>query len=590
MVSLGGVPLLERLVKMLASQGFRRLLLKTGYRSDVIERAFGDGRDLGCRIEYLIEDEPLGTAGGLRFLAEAKQPTLVFYGDVLAHVNVRRLVDLHVRTGAQASLVVHESDHPEDSDVVCLSPDGWVERIVHKPGSSRHGRLTNAGLYLLDPICFRYVPETGAADFGRDVLPALLRDGIRVRGHRTQEYLKDMGTPDRLRHCERDLANGRVFGCVSAVLLDRDGTVNEDVGPLSRLDQIRLLAGAPSAIARLNEAGLTVVVTTNQAVVARGLCSDKQVAAIHARISEELSSEGAFLDAIFYCPHHPETHHEEGVAELRVACECRKPEPGMLQRSASLLGFDLSRSFFVGDTTSDVEAGRRAGARTVLVGTGLGGQDQRFAAEPDYRVADLTEAASLILRKHRSSFAALVEHVRALASTTQPVVVLIGGCARAGKSTLSSSLSAALSPQPLSLELDGWLRSASERPRKSTVMERYDVPAIERALHALLRGEEIATGDYDRVRQVRESGRHITLAGHAVVIVEGVIALAVESLRLLANVRVFVDVREDVRRARLESLLDEIGADSARREQIEARNREEVPFIKNGWRHADFIL
>jgi D-glycero-D-manno-heptose 1,7-bisphosphate phosphatase len=153
-----------------------------------------------------------------------------------------------------------------------------------------------------------------------------------------------------------------------AVFLDRDGTIIEEVGYLADPAAVVLIDGAAAAIARLNAAGVPVVVVTNQAGVARGYFPEECVGRVHDRLDELLAREGARVDGYFVCPHHP----SEGRPPYRRDCDCRKPAAGLLLRAAEQLGLDLARSFMIGDKLSDVEAGARAGCGTVLVRTGYG--------------------------------------------------------------------------------------------------------------------------------------------------------------------------------------------------------------------------
>ena len=154
----------------------------------------------------------------------------------------------------------------------------------------------------------------------------------------------------------------------AAVFLDRDGTINEEVGYLDRLEKLRLIPGSAGAIRRLNAAGFKTVVVTNQAGIARGFFDEPFLTTLHARLDELLRAEGAFLDGFYICPHHA----TEGQGAYLRACDCRKPAPGLLLRAVKELRLDPRRSFMVGDTLKDVEAGVRAGVRTILVRTGHG--------------------------------------------------------------------------------------------------------------------------------------------------------------------------------------------------------------------------
>lgn len=184
----------------------------------------------------------------------------------------------------------------------------------------------------------------------------------------------------------------------AAAFIDRDGTLTEEVGYVNHPKRLRLLPRSAEAIRRLNAVGLAAVVTTNQAGVARGHFSEEVLNAVNDELVSQLKREGAHLDAIYVCPHHP----TEGEPPFRARCECRKPRPGLLLRAASELGLDLAASTVVGDKPSDVLAARRVGARGVLVLTGYGLGEweyrrDRFPAEPDHVAGDLLDAVEWIL-------------------------------------------------------------------------------------------------------------------------------------------------------------------------------------------------
>ena len=187
-----------------------------------------------------------------------------------------------------------------------------------------------------------------------------------------------------------------------AVLLDRDGTINEQMGYVNHLSRFHLLPGAARAIRGLNEAGLAVVVVTNQSGLARGYFPESLLEAVHAEMYRLLAQEGARLDGLYVCPHHPEAKEER----FRLDCDCRKPRTGLLERAAAELGLDLGRSYMVGDRWSDLRCGAAVGATTVLVLTGYGRGDALYVGpgqtvQPDHVAEDLEAAARWILEGPR---------------------------------------------------------------------------------------------------------------------------------------------------------------------------------------------
>jgi len=185
-------------------------------------------------------------------------------------------------------------------------------------------------------------------------------------------------------------------GSSVAIFLDRDGTINEDVNFLSKPEQLILIDGSAEAIKEANELGLKVIVFTNQSGIARGYFTEDDLHKVHKRLDELLAQKGAKIDAYYYCPHHP----VEGNGEYKVECECRKPKDGMLQRASREQNIDLKKSFVIGDRCVDVQAGKTAGATTILVLTGYGRdeykkcKDENF--EPDFVADNLKEAIEIV--------------------------------------------------------------------------------------------------------------------------------------------------------------------------------------------------
>ena len=189
-----------------------------------------------------------------------------------------------------------------------------------------------------------------------------------------------MGTPDRYEAVCRDFAAGRVKAKnlknkQKAVFLDRDGTINKYVGFLRDINDFELLPGVAEAIGKINESGYLAIVVTNQPVIARGEVTVPQLREIHNKMETLLGAEGAYLDAVYYCPHHPHKGYEGEVPELKIDCSCRKPKPGMLLKAAEDFNIDLKASLMIGDGENDVKAGKAAGCKTALIGTEDFGQD-----------------------------------------------------------------------------------------------------------------------------------------------------------------------------------------------------------------------
>lgn len=188
-----------------------------------------------------------------------------------------------------------------------------------------------------------------------------------------------------------------------AVFLDRDGVLIEEVGYLSDVDQLRFIPHAAEAVHLLNKAGMKVILITNQSGVARGYFSEATINQIHQEMAKQLSGEKAFIDSIYYCPHHPEGK----VERYAIQCDCRKPSLGMLTKAAEEHGIDLKHSYLVGDKLSDVGCAQKAGMTSILVLTGYGKDEKKKITgssfvKPTYIAKNLYEAAQWIIEDYGS--------------------------------------------------------------------------------------------------------------------------------------------------------------------------------------------
>lgn len=411
LVPVGGKPVLQHQLELAAAAGIHEVTLLAGYLADEIEAFVGDGSRFGLSVRTFVEKEPMGNAGALlQSLDSLPDHFFVLYGDVMLAVNLQRIARHHVEREADFTALVHPNDHPHDSDLLETDADGWVT-VIHAcphPPEQFFTNLVNAALYVVRREALRpWSAVPGKLDFIKDLMPGLLARGGRVLAYRSSEYIKDMGTPARLQRVEADWQAGRISLEHSgrsrpAVFLDRDGTLNVEKGFLCTANDFELLPGVGPALRSLRQAGFRLVVLTNQPVIARGEAAEADVAAIHRCLEWELGKEGAYLDWIYVCPHHPDRGFPGERAELKTPCECRKPGTGLFERACRDLHIDSAGSWMVGDQTRDIEMARRAGLRSILIRTGEAGCDGRFQSAPDHVAADLAAAAGVILQ-HKES-------------------------------------------------------------------------------------------------------------------------------------------------------------------------------------------
>lgn len=405
MLPIGPKPILEHQIELLVESGINDITLCTRHLSPVIEDYFQDGGKWGAVIRYSVEEIPLGTAGGIRLaFPEYNGQLIVFYGDVMIYMDLTEMIRRHMNSDVDATIAVHSSDHPQDSDLIEIDSDLKIHRFIPKPhpAMSWLPNLTNAAVYILGPTIRNLIPEGIDSDFGHDIFPQALAEGYKLQAYRTPEYIKDAGTPERYQQVNRDWNEGKIVrfhrrNRRPAVFLDRDGVLVKEVGNLHQEEDLYLLPGAAEAIKILNEAGYLAILITNQPVIARGLCSLSGLKLIHNKLETLLSREGARLDAIYFCPHHPDKGYRGEIPEFKIKCNCRKPATGMIEKAQKEFSIDLSSSWLVGDTTVDLETARRAGIRSILVETGYAGKDGRFQVKPDGCFPDLLSAVQELI-------------------------------------------------------------------------------------------------------------------------------------------------------------------------------------------------
>ena len=402
MIKIEGKPVLEHELECLRDQGFKDIILTVSHLGNIIMDYFGDGsgvspatgKPFGVHIEYYFEKEPLGNAGALfKIKNKFDSDFLLLNADAMFDVDFKRFVAFHKQHGGLVTLFTHPNSHPYDSGLIIADKNGAVDQWLAKEDDrpEYYRNRVNAGLHVINPVILEQsgidadkvgtVGENGKhikVDLDRQLLKPLAGTG-KMFCYDSPEYVKDMGTPERYYSVCEDYKAGRVSGKnlknkQKAVFLDRDGTINKYVGFLRNIDEFELIDGVADAIKKINVFGYLAIVITNQPVIARGEVSFEELEVIHNKMETLLGKEGAYLDAIYYCPHHPHKGYEGERPELKFDCDCRKPKPGMLLKAANDFNIDLSRSWMIGDGEIDIKAGINAGCQTALISEGSYGQ------------------------------------------------------------------------------------------------------------------------------------------------------------------------------------------------------------------------
>jgi D,D-heptose 1,7-bisphosphate phosphatase len=606
MINIAGKPVLQYQIEYLAKNKVNEVIVSVGYGAEAIKKYFGDGARYGLLIKYSEESEPLGTAGAFKYAAplfNAAKDIFVLYGDIIFDIDLSRLINFHKTHSGLGTLLVHPNDHPFDSDLLEVNRSNKIINFISKPhpADQYYQNLVNAGIYILKPEVARFIESGRKLDFGQDIFPAMVGDGKDFYAYRTSEYVKDVGSVQRHKEVEQDIVRGRVnrrnlINRQKAIFLDRDGVINEEVSYLCRPEQLVLLEGSARAVKKINHSDYLAIVATNQSAVARGRCSEEDIAGVNKKLDVLLGEKHAFLDNIYYCPHHPNKGFEGENTLYKIECECRKPKTGMLKQAQRDFNIDENKSFIIGDTTSDVMTGMNAGIKTILVRTGYAGKDRKYDCRPDFIFENLEEAVNFIIDDY-DKLSAEINHITLplQKKSKVPFVISIGGLSRSGKSTIAGMMSIVLANngiRSITLGLDNWLIDLNNREGWMGVRERYDYHKIEEDIRSFLAGHEIFVHQYDaETRQKSVDAEEIKFDNYEAVIIDGTVALDIACLREISSLKIFVDIDETLRKKRFKAFYGYKGLTGNEiTELYMARQNDEYPIIIESKKYADHVF
>lgn len=400
MVNIIDKPLLEHQLNLIKTNtDINEIFILSGYKNEVISEYFGNGSDFGLKINHVVEPYPLGTAGALKLIEnKINDRFLVFYGDIYLNFDVNSFINYDKENNSTGTIIVHPNDHPFDSDLVKVK-NQRVINILKKPHDNNlyYSNLVNAATYIFSKKIFKYIKKDTNCDIAKDLLPVLLKNNEKIYAYNTPEYIKDIGTPTRLEEVIKDIQHKKdelinKKNKRPCIFIDRDGVINEDMGNFPSSDNFKLLKNVVKAVKKINESNYLAIVVTNQPMIAKGFVSVEEVEKTHKKLETLLGKENAFLNAIYYCPHHPEKGFAGEIPELKIKCNCRKPKPGMLKKAGKEFNIDIKASWIIGDSENDIKAGKAFGCKTVSINKNL---------NADYTAADLDDAVNCILRSEK---------------------------------------------------------------------------------------------------------------------------------------------------------------------------------------------
>jgi mannose-1-phosphate guanylyltransferase/phosphomannomutase len=390
-----GKTLLQHNIANFKSQGISKFHLLLGIGADVIldEVKFIASQER-VTIDYTIENIPLGTGGAIiNALPSLDETFFVVHGDLYVNTNLDQMRNAFFQDETLAAQIYHPSTHMQDSDLIGINESGFVSHYFLKtedrPKEVRN--FGNAGLYLFKRKVFeKYRSSVHRIDLDREFLPQALEDGLIVKAIRNLGYIKDVGTPERLKEVTLNFESIKKLSILRpAIFLDRDGTLNKELGYITSPHQIELYPDCVNLIKRVNELGFRVIVITNQPVIARGEANLEDLEKIHVRIDNLLANSGAFIDDYFYCPHHPDRGFEGENLVFKMDCSCRKPEVGLFMKAINVYPTSIGDSFMVGDTWRDIQAGKTFGLKTVFIDRQPA--FQKIDVDPDFHLKNLDD-------------------------------------------------------------------------------------------------------------------------------------------------------------------------------------------------------
>lgn len=599
MVQVAGKPILQWQVELAKRYGLDDIIILSGHLSQVIIDYFGDWSKFWVKIQHIVEDIPLGTAGAVKQLESLlTERFFVFYGDTIMDINLQKMIDADsLYPNSLWTLLVHPNNHPQDSDLI-ESDNQWLIKIFHSkphPEWVYYHNLVNAALYILDPKVFSFIETGVSSDFWKHIFPKIIQSGQILEAYKTHEYIKDMWTLERLQQVENDIISWKVARLnmqnkQKAIFLDRDWVINQEVDNLSHIDDLIILPWTVEAMKNINKSEYLSLVVTNQPMIAKWFLKESDLDEIHKKLESEIGKEWAYLDDIYYCPHHPDAWYEGELPELKIDCVCRKPKTWMIDQAVTQYNIDKNKSFIIWDSTTDIQTGKNAGLKTILVKTWYAGDDQKYEVTPDFVFQDLCEATHFVL----NDYDRLYDQIGGLL-VKNPKIICIAWLSRSGKSTFSHILSLYLQDHWVSyqhLNLDNRLLPKDQRTLDMTVKDRYQYEHISRDINLFLAGNPITINNYNvKHRTVELSKTTLTYDEKSLIIIDGIVSLDIPYLREISDLNIYCDIEEHTRKVRFHQFYTyKWLLESEIIDLYKARQLDEYPLVIQTKKYSDCII
>lgn len=319
------------------------------------------------KINFIDENLQLGTAGAIKNLENLKynHDFLIVFGDLLFNFDFKKLIIFHKLKKSECTLVVHPNSHPIDSDCVELNDNSEIIRLYKKPHNKKKiiNNLCLSGIFIINKKFLKLIEPNIVQDFSKDLLVKILKKK-KIFGYKTREYIKDVGTLERVKEAKKDLNSikykkGNINSKIPAVFLDRDGVINFEKNNGKYQNPKKFIKGSLESIHKINNAGFLAILITNQPAVAKGFITLKKLKRDLKFLTHKIAEHNGYLDDIFYCVHHPTKGFKHEVKKLKKNCKNRKPNNGMFLLANKSNNIDFKKSIMIGDSYRDYLAAKK---------------------------------------------------------------------------------------------------------------------------------------------------------------------------------------------------------------------------------------
>jgi len=326
------------------------------------------------KITFFEEKKPLGNAGCLKQLENyIDDDILILSGDLIFNIDFKKFFAFHKKNKSDISFLVHPNDHPFDSDLLEINKKNKLIKFHKKPHTKKNiGNLYLSGIMIINKKILKFIKPNKFQDFSKNILSNLIKQKIKIYAYNTREYVKDAGTPKRIRLIQKHLKtkkyiNGIISKKLPAIFLDRDGVLNREYPQKHYQNPMEINKGAITAVRIINENSYLAVIITNQSAVAKGVITIDKLESDHKKLEYRFGSSGAYFDRIYYCPYYPISGFKGEIKKFKKKSNWRKPNNGMLIQSIKDLNIDVKNSYMIGDRLSDYKAAKKTKVKFIFI-------------------------------------------------------------------------------------------------------------------------------------------------------------------------------------------------------------------------------